>query len=57
MIYKAFQRSDLEVFNTSKQLEDRILKMKCADTVFAFMSSGNFGGMDLRELAKRITKL
>jgi len=54
MIYKAFQRSDLEVFNTAKQLENRILKMECADTVFAFMSSGNFGGINLKELAEKI---
>jgi len=54
MIYKAFQRSDLEVYNTDKQLEDRILKMECADTVFAFMSSGNFGGMNLKELKEKI---
>ena len=52
MIYKAFQRSDLEVYNTAKQLEDRILKMESADTVFAFMSSGNFGGMNLKEIVK-----
>jgi len=52
MIYKAFQRSDLEVFNTDKQLEDRILKIERKDTVFAFMSSGNFGGMNLKEIVK-----
>jgi len=57
MIYKAFQRSDLEVINTAKQLEDRILKIERKDTVFAFMSSGNFGGMNLQELKEKILNL
>jgi len=47
MIFNAFQRNDLEVFHTAKQLEERILKMSYKDTIFAFMSSGNFGGVDL----------
>ena len=55
MIFNAFQRSDLEVYHTAKQLEERILEMPCTDTVFAFMSSGNFGGVDLRELANRLS--
>jgi UDP-N-acetylmuramate: L-alanyl-gamma-D-glutamyl-meso-diaminopimelate ligase len=50
VIFNAFQRSDLEVYHTSKQLEERILTMSSLDTVFAFMSSGNFGGMNLKEL-------
>jgi UDP-N-acetylmuramate: L-alanyl-gamma-D-glutamyl-meso-diaminopimelate ligase len=54
MIFNAFQRSDLEVFHTAKQLEERILAMDSADTVFAFMSSGNFGGMDLKGVAEKI---
>jgi len=54
MIFSAFSRSDLEVYHTSKKLEERILKIDVADMVFAFMSSGNFGGMDLKEVAKKI---
>ena len=54
MIFSAFNRSDLEVFHTSKKLEKRILAITAADTVFAFMSSGNFGGMDLKEIAEKI---
>ena len=48
MIFNAFQRNDLKVYNTAKQLEESILAMNATDTVFAFMSSGNFGGMDLK---------
>jgi UDP-N-acetylmuramate: L-alanyl-gamma-D-glutamyl-meso-diaminopimelate ligase len=55
MIFKAFNRSDLEVYHTSKKLEERILKIDAADTVFAFMSSGNFGGIDLYELTKKLS--
>ena len=54
MIFNAFQRSDLEIFHSKEQLENRILTMNCLDTVFAFMSSGNFGGMDLKTIAKEI---
>ncbi|MCL1850960.1 MAG: Mur ligase family protein [Bacteroidetes bacterium] len=54
VIFNAFQRNDLKVYNTSKQLEESILAMNATDTVFAFMSSGNFGGMDLRRLAEKI---
>jgi len=53
-IFDAFQRSDLEVFHTKEQLENRILAMEKENRVFAFMSSGNFGGLDLLELAKKI---
>jgi len=54
MIFNAFQRSDLEIFHLKEQLENRILTMNCLDTVFAFMSSGNFGGIDLKTLANEI---
>jgi len=54
MIFNAFQRNDLEVYHTSKQLEERILEMSHGDTVLAFMSSGNFGGWNLRKLVEKI---
>ena len=57
MIFNAFQRSDLEVYHTAEQLEERILTISSADTVFAFMSSGNFGGINLRELAEQLCKI
>jgi UDP-N-acetylmuramate: L-alanyl-gamma-D-glutamyl-meso-diaminopimelate ligase len=55
VIYKAFNRNDLEVFHSSILFEERILAMETTDTVFAFMSSGNFGGLDLKELAKQLS--
>jgi UDP-N-acetylmuramate: L-alanyl-gamma-D-glutamyl-meso-diaminopimelate ligase len=51
IILKAFQRNDLEIYYTTKQLEDRMMSIQNPKTVFAFMSSGNFGGIDLRKLA------
>jgi UDP-N-acetylmuramate: L-alanyl-gamma-D-glutamyl-meso-diaminopimelate ligase len=54
MIFNAFQRSDLKVYHTAKQLEERMLTMSSTDTVFAFMSSGNFGGLNLQQLADKL---
>jgi UDP-N-acetylmuramate: L-alanyl-gamma-D-glutamyl-meso-diaminopimelate ligase len=54
MIFNAFQRSDLEIFHTAKQLEERVLTISCTNTVFAFMSSGNFGGMNLWEITNKL---
>jgi UDP-N-acetylmuramate: L-alanyl-gamma-D-glutamyl-meso-diaminopimelate ligase len=54
MIFNAFQRSDLEVLHETKQLEERILSMSSFNRVFAFMSSGNFGGLYLKGLAEKI---
>ena len=54
MIFNAFQRSDLEIYHTAKQLEERILAMSNLETVFAFMSSGNFGGVNLQQLAEEL---
>jgi UDP-N-acetylmuramate: L-alanyl-gamma-D-glutamyl-meso-diaminopimelate ligase len=54
MIFNAFQRNDLEVYHTAKQLEEKIISMSRVNTVFAFMSSGNFGGMDLKALAGKL---
>lgn len=54
MIFNAFQRSDLEIYHTAQQLEERILEMSSLETVFAFMSSGNFGGINLHHLCDTI---
>ena len=54
MIYKAFQRSDLEIYQSKEKLLYRIMSLEFSNTVFAFMSSGNFGGMDLNNLAETI---
>jgi len=53
MIFNAFQRKDLEILHHTKQLEERILSMNNTETVLALMSSGNFGGLNMKELAER----
>jgi len=53
-IYNAFQRNDLEVFHTTIKLQEIIMAISSENTVFAFMSSGNFGGIDLKEVADKI---
>lgn len=54
MVYDAFARRDLEVFNETEILQEYLLKEKQRDTVFLLMSSGNFGGIVFEELADRL---
>ncbi len=57
MITDAFQCPGLEVFNDSKQLYNRILQKKEGKSVFLLMSSGNFGGINIDDIAKKIVFL
>ena len=57
IIFKSFQRNDLEVFNSSTLLKDSLLKIKELNTVFLLMSSGNFSGIDLAELTNNLLLL
>jgi len=49
---KHFQRSDLHVFTESEKLESWILSRGWEDKVLLWMSSGNFGGLDVGALPK-----
>lgn len=49
-IIKAFNRPDLEVFNDSKKLMDRIQMLPEKEVVYLMMSSGNFDGLPLKDL-------
>ncbi len=51
-IKTGFARSDLEVLNDSKRLKEKLLEEPRENSVFLFMSSGDFDGMDLKELSK-----
>ncbi|MEG2070971.1 MAG: Mur ligase family protein [Bacteroidales bacterium] len=57
MIFKAFQRLDLEIFHESKKLTDRLLNNFGEKTIFLLMSSGNFSGINIEELANKIVLL
>lgn len=54
VVKKAFAREDLLVFNEPAELQHYIEGFKLVDTNLLMMSSGNFGGIDLPELAKKI---
>ncbi|MBP1673243.1 MAG: UDP-N-acetylmuramate-alanine ligase [Bacteroidetes bacterium] len=57
MIIDAFQRKDLLVLNNSKELESKLLSFDTRNTVFLLMSSGNFNGIDIKDLSKKIVHL
>ncbi len=57
MIFKSFNREDLEIFSNSKLLIDRLLTIENSDTQFLLMSSGNFNGIDIEQLANKIVYL
>ncbi|AYN69019.1 peptidoglycan synthetase [Euzebyella marina] len=53
-IREAFQRSDLRIFTSSSDFHEFILDQNFIDKVLLLMSSGNYGGLDLEELKRRI---
>jgi UDP-N-acetylmuramate: L-alanyl-gamma-D-glutamyl-meso-diaminopimelate ligase len=52
MIKVQFGKKDLEVYNDREELEGALKCLDNSTCVLLFMTSGNFSGMDLRELAK-----
>lgn len=57
MIFDAFNRNDLEIFNDSNTLTNRLLIHQNEKNIYLLMSSGNFGGINIDELAKKIVIL
>lgn len=57
MIFKAFQREDLHIFNDSNALKNNLLNMDWHHTVLLLMSSGNFDGINLNEFGEKIVLL
>lgn len=57
MIFDAFGNHEIEIFNDSKLLTDKIISLTDEDSVFLLMSSGNFNGIDLKSLANKIVLL
>jgi UDP-N-acetylmuramate: L-alanyl-gamma-D-glutamyl-meso-diaminopimelate ligase len=49
-VLKNFGRTDLEVFDNLEDFREYIQNLNPEDAVFLFMSSGNFGGTDLKKL-------
>jgi len=54
-IFEGFANSALQVFNDSGALQEMILSLPTENSVFLLMSSGNYDGMDLQQLGKRLT--
>lgn len=52
-IRKAFGKADLEVYTQTDSLGAALAGVPPGGTVLLLMSSGNYGGLDLRELTKR----
>ena len=55
MIYDAFGKKDLKIFSDASQMKMEILAQKQKEAAFLFMTSANFGNIDLQELAKELT--
>lgn len=53
-IYQAFGRNDLKVFTSPTPLYDFLNSQKGENIVWLFMSSGNYGGIDWKDLEKMI---
>ena len=55
-VKNAFDREDLQVYTESDVLRKNIVEENMGKTVVLLMSSGNFGGIDLQQLADELTK-
>ncbi|MEE4177541.1 MAG: Mur ligase family protein [Bacteroides sp.] len=53
-VRKAFGKPGLEVFTDTALLSARLEKLGQRDACFLFMSSGNFGGLNLNEFAQNL---
>lgn len=56
MIYEAFGRKDLKVYNDSRLLVEDLKKMSWQNTNLLWMTSGNFDGVDEKKLAAEISE-
>ncbi len=55
-IASAFKRDDLEIFTEAEAFHDFIFDQSFSDSVVLLMSSGNYGGLDLDKLAKKVSE-
>jgi len=53
-ISTAFQRNDLEIHTDASAFKDFVFQQDYTNSVLLFMSSGNYGGLDLEELKSMI---
>jgi len=55
LVKEAFQRKDLIVLKESGAVEQLLLNTPAENCIFLIMTSGNFSGLNLRNLAEKIT--
>ncbi len=53
-VNKAFDSNNVVVFSDSLKLQEWVLNKKADETVFLFMSSGNFDGINLNKFSKKL---
>ena len=51
-IYKAFEKKNLQVFTDPTEFKTHVTGLDFNNSVLLFMSSGNYGGLDLAELGR-----
>lgn len=57
MIHESFGRADLAVFDDSTKMLDMLLNINAENSVFLMMSSGDFNGIDVKQLGEKIISL
>lgn len=53
-IAQAFQRDDLSIFTDAESFQNFLLSQNLENTALLFMSSGNYGGLDLTKISESI---
>ncbi|MNY66768.1 hypothetical protein D3C86_2042470 [compost metagenome] len=53
-VKEAFNSDNIQVFTDSKKLETYLLAQKWKNANLLLMSSGNFDGIDFKELAEKV---
>lgn len=56
-IRTAFQRNDLQIFTEAEAFRNFVLDQDYKNTALLFMSSGNYGGLNLKDITELIEKL
>jgi UDP-N-acetylmuramate: L-alanyl-gamma-D-glutamyl-meso-diaminopimelate ligase len=55
-IGKAFEQQDINIFTNSKAFKEFLFELDVTNSIILLMSSGNYGGLDLKEVVERIMK-
>lgn len=54
-IKTSFNRADIEIYTDNKALRNSLSKLNKKRAILLLMSSGNFGGIDLKEIGENLT--